>query len=550
MIELQEDVVRTDGVQSDEPQTNGVQAIGVAAAAERFSVSTSTIRNWLRTGLLRRSSEGVALASVEQLERESIGRSKLTSRANKSHKAEQTKARREGDYDKSLSESQRNKEGVYYTPSGIIENIYQIFEGEDLSQKRLLDPCCGSGNFLIEALIRGFKVENIFGYEIDPCAARIARRRIYELTGVRCHNIRCGDFLEIASTLERRFDYCITNPPWGRRIAKQQRREVAKRYGGAINDDSSSIFLRAAMGVVAEGGVVSFLVQEALFTVRAYESLRRYIFDFDVVRLVNHGRVFPSLITSALSVTLRKQAASGSILCEVKEGSDTPSTAAAYRSTLRRRESFLCNPHLIFNIWATEAEATLIERLYSLPHITLSGSARWGLGVVTGSNTRYTSTTPKEGFVEVVRGGDILPEEVGRWGAGRIASEHLYINRDISNYQQVAPMDIYNAPEKLIYKFISDRLSFAVDRSQLLTLNSANNLVLDSDFPLTATELAELLNSDLMNRLFRAIFHTRKVLRGDIEALPIFIDQIPKERAFDEKRYVERLNVDFGLNIQ
>ncbi|MFI3270132.1 MAG: N-6 DNA methylase [Rikenellaceae bacterium] len=545
------------------------QTLSVSVAAERLGVCGSTIRNWVRSGLLERVDGGVALGSVERFESEEVGRGRLTSRANKSQKEGRKgrKGRKRDskavEYDRGLSEAQRNKEGVYYTPTGTIQNIYKIFEGEDLSCKTLLDPCCGSGNFLIEALDKGFAPEHIFGYEIDPEAARIARRRIYERTGVHSRNIICGDFLEVAHRLRRRFDYCITNPPWGRRIDRRQRRRVAALYGAAVNDDSSSIFLRAAMGVTREGGVVSFLVQEALFTVRAHEALRRYLFDYNIVRLVDHGRVFPSLLTSALSVTLRKEPSQGSILCEVL-GSDGGAVrhsvgGSVVQRVVRSRESFLCNPNLIFNIWASEADAALIERLYSLPYITLRGAANWGLGIVTGDNSRYVSTTPKEGFVEVVKGGDILPEVEGdessdgelavRWGEGQIARGRHFINSDVSLYQQVAPIGIYAAPEKLIYRFISSRLSFAVDRSQLLTLNSANNLVLNESFPLTAQQLAQLLNSDFMNRLFRTIFHTRKVLRGDLEALPIFAEQIPRGEPFDEKSYIEALNVAFGLEI-
>ncbi len=554
----------------DELREEG-QTLAVSAAAERLGVCGSTIRNWFRSGLLERVDGGVTLASVERFESEEIGRSRLTSRANKSQKEGRKRGGKALEYDKGLSEAHRNKEGVYYTPSGTIRNIYKIFEGEDLSQKTLLDPCCGSGNFLIEALEKGFAPENIFGYEIDPKAARIARQRIYERTGVHSRNIICGDFLEVAHALRRRFDYCITNPPWGRRIDRRQRRRVAALYGAAVNDDSSSIFLRAALRVTRDGGVVSFLVQEALFTVRSYGSLRRYLFDFNIVRLVDHGRVFPSLLTSALSVTLRKEPSKGSILCEVLGsvgGSDGVSDGVSngvsnggsvVQRVVRSRESFLCNPNLIFNIWASEADAALIERLYSLPHITLRGAARWGLGIVTGDNRRQVSTAPKEGFVEVVKGGDILPEVASsessdgelkeRWGEGRIARGRHFINSDVSLYQQVAPIDIYAAPEKLIYRFISNRLSFAVDRSQLLTLNSANNLVLNDHFPLTALQLSQLLNSDFMNHLFRTIFHTRKVLRGDLEALPIFAEQIPRGEPFDEKSYIEALNVAFGLEI-
>ena len=83
---------------------------------------------------------------------------------------------------------------------------------------------------------------------------------------------------------------------------------------------------------------------------------------------------------------------------------------------------------------------------------------------------------------------------------------------------------MYHAPEKLIYRFISSDLVFYCDTHQRYILNSANMLVLDEDFPLTAKQLAEIMNSQLTNWLFKQLFHTHKVLRGDLELLPIFTD--------------------------
>ncbi len=392
----------------------------------------------------------------------------------------------------------------------------------------------------------GFAPHNIYGYEIDPKAAQIARRRIYELTGVRSRNIKCGDFLESAQSIRQRFDYCVTNPPWGRKISRRERGAVTARYGARLSEDTSSIFLRAALCVVRDGGVVSFLVQEALFTVRTFESIRRYLFNYEVINLIDHGRVFPSLITRAVSVTLRKAPATrAAIECRIIGNSDANSGEVVMRS----RESFACNPNLIYNIWAKAEDVELIERLYKSKYITLSGNARWGLGVVTGNNQRYLSPSAKSGFEPVIGGADILPEAEGRWGVGRLRSESRYIDSDLTRYQQVAAIDIYRAAEKLIYKFISNRLSFALDTTGCITLNSANILIPNSDFPLSARQLAALLNSEVMNRVYRAIFHANKVLRGDLEQLPLLTKYFEQNEEFDEKRYERWLKVELGYNI-
>ena len=61
---------------------------------------------------------------------------------------------------------------------------------------------------------------------------------------------------------------------------------------------------------------------------------------------------------------------------------------------------------------------------------------------------------------------------------------------------------------------------FALDRQGVLTLNSANLLI--PWLPgVTAEAIAALFNSSLIGYVFRRRFATHKVLRGDLEELPI-----------------------------
>ena len=75
-------------------------------------------------------------------------------------------------------------------------------------------------------------------------------------------------------------------------------------------------------------------------------------------------------------------------------------------------------------------------------------------------------------------------------------------------------------PEKLIYRFIATVPIFAVDRKQSLTLNSANCITL-TERCIPTTVLAAIFNSPLYAFLFRQRCSTRKILRSDLEDLPI-----------------------------
>ncbi len=109
--------------------------ISIKESASATGVSIATIRNWIKTGYLISSGKGtITIDSLEQFKKEVIGKEKLNRMANKSFKdshdhkhiisifLKKIKERTKGysnigeDYELSLSDSYRNKEGIYYTP--------------------------------------------------------------------------------------------------------------------------------------------------------------------------------------------------------------------------------------------------------------------------------------------------------------------------------------------------------------------------------------------------------------------------------------------------
>lgn len=80
----------------------------------------------------------------------------------------------------------------------------------------------------------------------------------------------------------------------------------------------------------------------------------------------------------------------------------------------------------------------------------------------------------------------------------------------------------------MIYRFISDKLVFAYDDKQKLTLNSANILIPTiTNYPVKV--VLALFNSSLYQFIYSKKFNTIKVLRGNLEELPLPI--------FSEKIY-------------
>ncbi len=437
----------------------------------------------------------------------------------------------EGGYDESLDRAERRAKGVYYTPTSIIVDMLSTLPlaGVNLEDKLLLDPCCGEGRFLIEAVKLGFKPENIYGYDIDPKATKRARESIKELTGFDArNNIRKANFLEVAQSSSRRYDFIVTNPPWGSKIAKKEQRSWGRLYGAGHSLDSSALIMFAALRSLKEGGTLSFLLPEAFFNIGSFEDVRHEILRHQVTHLRDYEKPFVRLMTRAQAITLRKSNSDvGGVECSYE-----------WRQHTRHQSSFAKNPKQIMNFWLSDSDAAVVAAIYEHQHITLAGRAEWGMGIVTGDNPRYCRTKPRAGYIGVIRGQDIVQE-------GELKAR-VFIPKRLSRYQQSAEEGFYLAPEKIVYRFISNRLLFRLDRDCRYMLNSANALILKEDILKYGEGIAAMLSSDVMNYLFGAIFRTHKILRGDIERLPIHIDYFAQHDKFTEESYLEYLGLERG----
>jgi site-specific DNA-methyltransferase (adenine-specific) len=69
-------------------------------------------------------------------------------------------------------------------------------------------------------------------------------------------------------------------------------------------------------------------------------------------------------------------------------------------------------------------------------------------------------------------------------------------------------------------------------------------LILNEDAGITHSQLADLLNSKIINFIFQKIFNTHKVLRGDLEQLPIHKDYFLQQTRFTEDSYLRYLQLE------
>jgi len=436
-------------------------------------------------------------------------------------------------YQSILREGEKVKKGLYYTPGVIVQNIVSDYVSEE---SRVLDPCCGTGQFLLEAAKVIKDPSLIHGTDIDELAVKIARINL-----IRWYkdisfepNIYVADFLadKYYGELLVRFDLIMTNPPWGVHYSRSELKFLNGKYPDIKSKESFSYMLNRSLGFLKDDGKLSFILPESILNVKIHQDIRKILLtETNLLKIENLQRVFKRVFTNVIRLDLQQSNKKFS-----KNIVKILNNSISYKV---RQKQYLDNQDFIININATSKGHLLISKVYASKHHTLKDNAEWALGIVTGNNAKFISGQKADGAEPIVKG-----KNVGRYKLKALTNQ---IRFEPTKFQQVAPEYKYRVGEKLIYKFISNRLVFAYDDSQLLTLNSANILIPEISGYSIKIVLA-LFNSTLYQFLYQKLFSSIKILRSQLEVLPL-PDFSDEEKADIVEMVDSILNDKTGLQV-
>ena len=166
---------------------------------------------------------------------------------------------------------------------------------------------------------------------------------------------------------------------------------------------------------------------------------------------------------------------------------------------------------LSFNV--SDEENECLNAISNIENVVyLKGNAKFALGIVTGNNKKYISTEKRDDNEVVLKGSNIQ-----RYG---MTSSGNYIRFVPESFQQVAPVEMYRAKEKLLYRFICEVPVFTYDDQQTLSLNSCN-IVIPDVAGLEMKYILAILNSSVTVYFISKKFNSVKLLRSHIEQMPI-----------------------------
>ncbi|HLH85626.1 MAG TPA: N-6 DNA methylase [Thermoplasmataceae archaeon] len=235
------------------------------------------------------------------------------------------------------SKTHRKEQGIYYTPSYIVDYIVKNTVGEfikthtpeEIKKVRILDPACGSGSFLIRAYkelenywkqnsdfaqttldseeFYSKKVDilknNIFGVDLDPKAVEIAQLNLLlqiserkQRLPILQNNIKVGNSLIDDPSISDRafkweeefpiiikeggFDIVIGNPPYVRiqNLGEKDIEYFNRTFKSAFkNYDIYLLFVEKSLKLYKKNGIIGFIIPSKFVNADYGSGLRNLI---------------------------------------------------------------------------------------------------------------------------------------------------------------------------------------------------------------------------------------------------------------------------------
>ncbi len=479
-------------------------------------------------------------------------------------------------YETSLSTHERKVRGHFSTPSALVNAILDACgytSDANLTQLRVLDPACGSGNFLVGAAQRllvsaqqkvlrpqqtfAMLQRNLWGFDPDPIACFLAEMQLRALLveqGMesftqakhRLH-IHQADGLAFpwAQAKRESVDLFLANPPY--LAAKNTDLSGYRSLQEFGQSDSYLFFLRLALQVVRPNGWIGLVLPDpVLARANATRERQRLLQETTIHSLWHLSNVFPAYVGAVVIVAQKRPPTRVHQIAWLhkkwsKREEKTLQVSHAHSTNCIAQHLLQEQPGAELRYLLGNESDTVIERLHTC---------------MTKRN-KHDVITPLENIVAIRRGEELgkknellldkSPEEVG-WHPLLLGGVHVrpYATPQgqywIEEKVLSKPLARYVAPKLLVVKS-THQLQAALDTQGHVALQTLYLLMLKDNVELsldTLYFLLALLNSRLLQRYVYVLHTAYKLVQPQIEQhvlahLPIPIVAPDRQRDIAER---------------
>jgi len=449
-----------------------------------------------------------------------------------------------------MPDDRRARLGAHYTPRALCQRLLDMAEeaGVEWDTARVLDPACGGGAFLsplalrMAASLKDQPAETVLasieqrlrGYEIDPFAAWMSQVFLDVTLAAFC--LKAGrplkSLVKVCDALEQErgaegFNLVIGNPPYGRiTLSPSLRQKFGRSLFGHAN--LYGVFSDLALRLTRPEGVIAYVTPTSFLSGEYFKALRVLLgweappvsIDF----IAERKGIFADVLQETLLATYQR--------------GGEPSAASVHFLTQDRHGSVKINGAGSFNLpeeldrpWLiprSDRQSKLVGQVARLPYRL----ADYGYTVSTGPlvwNRHKSGLRDEPGkgrypllWAESVRSNGEFefraqkrnhkpyfePKEKEQW----VVTDHpcVLLQRTTAK-EQCRRLIAAELPEQFIRK-----------HGAVVVENHLNMIKpLNGTPKVSAAALAALLNSDVVDQVFRCINGSVAVSAYELQALPL-----------------------------
>ncbi|MBP2651150.1 MAG: paeR7IM [Firmicutes bacterium] len=467
----------------------------------------------------------------------------------------------------------RRAQGRFYTAPEIIDYILDstIKEVDIVLNPgvRILDPACGSGNFLLKAyeclwdkfvvnrnlLITKFPdhdwsddgihrwiiTQNLWGADIDAVAAEVAMaslrlKRPATSNAVNPNVVIC-DSLRLDQNYSRRFwsttyDYVIGNPPY-LSFGLRGTPRIDAEYAGYLRQAFPAtaeyklsyyvLFIERGINMLRLGGKLGFIIPDSFLVGRYYSKVRRYILENANIEKITSivGPVFKSATIGQTVIAIFSKENNPIVraqhkltICQVQDSKDLAKVEA---SCSYRQNYFSTLPYNRFRLFTDLTIKNLIDKI---------DADTKTLGNFSKGHTGIRSVSKQSDIFALEPSGET-------WQRGLISGSQIerYSLTYAGHWLNIEPSALYKGgwdngvvkQRKILVRQTGFSLTACIDEQGYYHLNNLHSFTLNAGSMVSLDYLLLLLNSRVLSFYYHAISmeYGRALAQTDIDTLEL-----------------------------